>query len=287
MKTDALSYQVFQLLPRSYFELIGASAATAGRYTFASEELKQVNMRIDGIFLPTRKDDPVHFVEIFFYKTPRAYSNLFAKVFLWLETKNPAQDWHACIIFASRRLEPAITRPYQALLDSGHVTRVYLDELPPAAEDQLGLGILEMIVSSPELALTAAKKWRARVDAWKEPVPVRRRALELIELAVLGHFPSLSRKELEHMLKIRDFRETKVYQEALEEGREQGVEQGREEGLEKGLEKGREKGREEERRDIALRMLAKGHSVAEVSGLTGLSAQRVRALKKSNGRNDG
>ena len=71
------------------------------------------------------------------------------------------------------------------------------------------------------------------------------------------------------MLQIKDFRETKVYQEALQEGRE--------EGLEKGLEQGR--------REIALRLLAKGHSVAEVAELTGLSAQRVRALK-TGGRRD-
>jgi predicted transposase YdaD len=112
VKTDALFYQVFQELPQSYFELIGAPAAMAAGYKFASEELKQVGMRLDGIFLPTRSIAPVHFVEVFFYKAPNAYSNLFAKVFLWLEAKNPAQDWHACIIFANRRLEPAATRPY-------------------------------------------------------------------------------------------------------------------------------------------------------------------------------
>src|SRR5687768_6201907 len=108
----------------------------AAGYRFASEELKQVGMRLDGIFMPLRSADPVHFVEVFFYKAPNAYSNLFAKVFLWLEAKNPAQNWHACIIFANRRLEPTARLPYQALLDSDYVTRIYLDELPPAGEDQ-------------------------------------------------------------------------------------------------------------------------------------------------------
>jgi predicted transposase/invertase (TIGR01784 family) len=209
-------------------------------------------------------------VEVFFYRTPHAYSNLFAKVFLWLETKNPAQNWHACIIFAHRRLEPRETLPYAALLGSKQVTRVYLDELPRGGDDQLGLGILRMIASSPTQALADAKKWLTRVGDWKKPVPIRRKAVELIELAVLGHFPSLGRKELEDMLQIRDFRETKVYREAREEGLE--------EGLEKGLEEGR--------REIALRLLAKKHSVAEVAELTGLSVQRVRALKKRSGSRD-
>src|SRR5687767_3435763 len=90
VKTDAFFYRVFQEIQPTYFELIGASESAAD-YTFASEELKQAGMRLDGIFLPKRAGKPVHFVEVFFYKTPHAYSNLFAKVFLWLETKNPAQ----------------------------------------------------------------------------------------------------------------------------------------------------------------------------------------------------
>jgi predicted transposase/invertase (TIGR01784 family) len=64
------------------------------------------------------------------------------------------------------------------------------------------------------------------------------------------------------MLQIKDFRETKVYQEALEEGRKEGL------------------------REVALRLLAKAHSVAEVAQLTGLSIQRVRALKKGTGRRE-
>jgi predicted transposase/invertase (TIGR01784 family) len=64
------------------------------------------------------------------------------------------------------------------------------------------------------------------------------------------------------MLQIKGFRETKVYQEALEEGREEGL------------------------REVALRLLAKEHSVAEVAELTGLSIQRVRTLKKGAGRRE-
>lgn len=190
MKTDALFYQVFQALPDCYFELIGAPAGAAAAYTFASEELKQTGMRLDGVFLPIRPENPVHFVEVFFYKTPHAHANLFAKVFLWLETKDPVQDWHACLIFAGRRLEPAQTRPYRALLASDQVTRIYLDELPEAGENQLGLGILKLIVSAPEQALTRAKMWLARAHQVKRPVAVRRKVIDLIETVVLGHFPT-------------------------------------------------------------------------------------------------
>lgn len=286
MKTDALCYQVLQSLPQTYFEAIGAPASTAAGYTFASEELKQAGLRIDGVFLPKRKEDPVHFIEVLFYKTPHAYSNLFAKTFLWLDTKNPAQDWHACLIFANRKLEPDDARPYQPLLDCSKVTRIYLDELPPAGDDQLGLGILKIIASPPEQATELARRWLDREMASREKsVAVRRKRIELIELAVLAHFPGLSRKELNRMLNIlEEFRDTKVFQELLEEGMEKGMEKGLEKGMEKGIQKGLEEGLEKGRREIALRLLAKNHSVAEVAELTGLSVQRVRALKKTNSR---
>jgi predicted transposase/invertase (TIGR01784 family) len=213
-------------------------------------------MRLDGVFVPTGPERPVHFVEVFFYRTSHAYSNLFAKVFLWLETNDPTKDWHACIIFASRRLEPDGKQPYQPLLSSDKVTRIYLDELPEPREDQLGLGILRMIASPAEQALLTARALLGRVQLGKRSVALRRKLIELIETIVLGHFPSLSREELEDMIQIKDFRETKVYQEALAEGREV------------------------EREEIAARLLAKGIPVSEVASLTDLPLARVRSLKK-------
>jgi predicted transposase YdaD len=174
VKTDVLCYQVLQAIPQTYFEAIGAPASTAAGYTFASEELKQAGLRVDGVFLPTRQQDPIHFVEVFFYKTPHAYSNLFAKVFLWLETKNPAKDWHACLIFAGRKLEPRQIHPYRALLASDQVKVIYLDELP-AGNEQLGLGILKMIASPPEQAAEMARQWLTRLATREKSVAVRRK----------------------------------------------------------------------------------------------------------------
>ncbi len=90
-----------------------------------------------------------------------------------------------------------------------------------------------------------------------------RKLIELIEIVVSGHFPRMGRKELERMLQIKDFRETKDYQEALEEGIEQGREQTREE--------------------IALRLLKKKHPAQEVAELSGLSLRQVQSLRKKSG----
>jgi predicted transposase/invertase (TIGR01784 family) len=197
-------------------------------------------------------------------------------VFLWLESKNPAQEWHATIVFAGRRLEPPEKSPYRALLESGRVTRVYLEELPEAAENQIGLGILQLIVAPLEAVVARARTWLKRIPRSGMSVAQRKKTIELVEMIVLGHFPGLSRRELEEMLQIKDFRETRVYKEALEEGIDQG--------LEKGMEKGMEKGRELEREQIALRLLDKGLAATEIADVTGLSVQRIRSLKRKNGK---
>ncbi|MCI0379151.1 MAG: Rpn family recombination-promoting nuclease/putative transposase [Gemmataceae bacterium] len=262
MKTDALFYRLFQELPACYFEAIGAGAEAAEGYTFVSEELKQAGLRLDGVFLPKSTDAPVHFVEVYFYAHPNVYSNLFAKVFLWLETKNPAQDWHASVFFATRELEPAHLHPYRNLIQSDQVSRVYLDDLPEGEETQVGLAILGMIAATPEVALARAKSLLDLLAHAKKPGADHRKVIELVQTVVSGHFPKLGRKELERMLQIKDFRETKVYQEALEEGIEQG--------------------REETREEIALRLLKKRHSAQEVAELSGLSLRQVQRLRKNS-----
>jgi predicted transposase/invertase (TIGR01784 family) len=263
VRTDALFYCLFQEMPACYFEAIGADAKMAEEYTFTSEELKQAGLRLDGVFLPKTKGKPVHFVEVYFYPKPNVYSNLFAKVFLWLDIKNPAQDWHATVFFESRKLEASALAAYRELLDSGRVTRVYLDELPTPKEIQVGLAIMNMIASSPNQAMETAKAVLGCIGDALRADADRRRVIELIETVIVGHFPDLSRKELAKMLKIKDFRETRVYQE------------------------GREEGREATREEIALRLLKKSLPTNEIASLTGLSAKQVEKLRKQISKRSG
>ncbi len=99
-------------------------------------------------------------------------------------------------------------------------------------------------------------------------VEFRKRVVQFIQTVILYQFPKLSREEIEKMLQVTDVRETRVFQEALEEGREAG----------RGL--GREEGREEARQDMARRLLQLGHTLAEVADVTGLSQSKLRSLKK-------
>ncbi len=56
---------------------------------------------------------------------------------------------------------------------------------------------------------------------------IQQQVVELIETVVLYKFPHLSREEIEAMLALSELKQTRVYQEALEEGRQEGIEQGK------------------------------------------------------------
>ncbi|MFM7354301.1 MAG: hypothetical protein ACKO1G_15045, partial [Microcystis aeruginosa] len=62
------------------------------------------------------------------------------------------------------------------------------------------------------------------------------------------------------MFSLSDLRETKVYQEALEEGEE--------------------KGKEEKARQIALKMLSAGFSIPEIAQFTDLSPVTIEQLQR-------
>ncbi|AKE63614.1 hypothetical protein MYAER_1256 [Microcystis aeruginosa NIES-2549] len=72
--------------------------------------------------------------------------------------------------------------------------------------------------------------------------------------------PKLNRKEIEKMFSLSDLRETKVYQEALEEGKEEG--------------------KEEKARQIALKMLSAGFSIPEIARFTDLSPDAIEQLQR-------
>ena len=50
-------------------------------------------------------------------------------------------------------------------------------------------------------------------------------------------------------------------------------------GLKKGLERGREEGREETQREIALNLLKKGIEVSDISEITSISEDEIKALQ--------
>jgi predicted transposase/invertase (TIGR01784 family) len=266
MKTDALFYRFAKELPDAFFELIGRPPTDAARYRFDAIELKDTAVRIDGLYVPQPPDEtaPVYFVEFQNHRSTHTYSNLLLKIGLYLEKVNPRQNWQAVVVYPHPGVEQENTVPYRGFLGSEQFTRIYLNQLPPPPQGKFGLEIVRMMAASPRNALVAAQSLVPAIRNSKLDLHARRRLIELIETVVLYQFPVLSRRELEKMLQVNDFRETKVYQEALEEGREEGKRLGVAEASEA----------------IARRLLAEGLSAAKIAAITGLTQAQVKKLKK-------
>ena len=148
MKTDSFFYQLLKQLPQTFFEMLGLPGERAHDYEFDSVELKN-SLRIDGIYRPKKPLLPIYFLEVQFQKRNDFYANLFAKVFVYFNQNKKTHDWSAAAIFASRSLEPKHLLPFEDLLASKRVTRIYLDEYEPPSDPPLGLGIIQL-VKAPE-----------------------------------------------------------------------------------------------------------------------------------------
>lgn len=262
MKTDSLSYRFFREFPEFFFELLGRPSSDAERYRFDAIEFKDTAVRIDGVYSPASPDDrePVFLVEYQNHRSERAYSNLMLKIGMYLEKVNPRQDWHAVMIYPNRSTEQENLHPYRGLLQLPQVSRIYLEDLAGAPASQFGFGILRMLASKPKEAVELARQMIPAVRTSNEVAVRQRQLIQFIETVVSYQWPQLPREELEKMLQVTDFRETRVYQEALEEG------------IEKGIEKGIER--------VAIRMLDQGVDVKKIAEQTGLSAAAVKRLKR-------
>lgn len=277
MKTDSLYYRLFKELPECFFEVIGRPASDAKHFRFDAVELKDTAARLDGVFLPidAAGEERVYFVEFQSHVSERTYSNLLLKVGLYLEKVNPSQDWQAVVFYPSRMFEQPNVRPYRLLLASDQLVRIYVDELPTPAPQQYGMQILKLIVGRPEQSLAAAQRLIPLIRTSNQPRDERDHLIELIETVMLYKLPHLGRKELEKMLQVESYRQTRVFQEGLEEGMEKGLE----EGIEKGIEKGKEAAAEE----FACRLLARKFAESEIAELTGLSPAQIKKLKRAGG----
>ena len=218
MKTDSLFYRIFQTAPAIFFELIGQP--TQEGYQFQSVELKQTAFRIDGVFLPPPEatNPTVYFVEVQFQKDPLLYHRLFAEVFLFLAQNPTTVNWQAVAIYPNISLEPEETHLYRTLLESSQVQRIYLNELSGSSVE---LGVVELILEPQETAVNKAKQLLSQAQqATQLPIEV---IMELIETTMVYKFPQLTRQEIIQMLELAtDSKQTRVYQEGLEDGRRQG-----------------------------------------------------------------
>lgn len=223
MKTDPIFYRLFQTFPSIFFELINHPPEAAETYQFSSVEIKQTSFRIDGLFLPKGDSPqlPIYFVEVQFKPDKDFYSRFFTETFLYLDKTELPNNWQGVIIYPSRSLDTGKTERYIELLESGRVRRLYLDELSTETTS-IGIETVKLVIESEETAAAKAKQLigQARVQVVDEIT--QRELIELIETIIVYKLPTKSREEIETMLGLNEFKQTRVYQEAFSEGVEEG-----------------------------------------------------------------
>ena len=177
-------------------------------------------------------------------------------------------DWFGVIIFASRSLEPSSSSIHRALLESGQVRRVYLDELGDLREQPLGLGLMLLTnVTSETEAVEGARFLLEQAQQQSEQA-----IIDLVTTIIVYKFSNLSREEIQAMLGL-NLEEPRAILEAKEEGREEGKVEGREEG--------KVEGKVEGERTIILRLLNRRMGNIPdtlLSQIQGLSLEQLEAL---------
>jgi predicted transposase/invertase (TIGR01784 family) len=285
VKTDPIFYQIFLVFPGIFFELINQSPELAKVYQFSSVEVKQLSFRLDGVFLPKPSvNEPIYFVEVQFQVDPNFYSRFFSEIFLYLDKTQLKNDWRGVVIYPTRSVESYQTRRYQELLNLPRVRRIYLDEFNVTVPS-MGLETIKLVVESEETAVTKAKALIGQVREEMTDATQQRDMIQLIETIIVYKFTKKSRKEIEAMLGLGDLRQTRVYQEALEEGELKGKLEGKLEGMLEGEREGMLKGKREGKLETVPLMLKLGATVEQIAKDLDLKVEDVRKAAPQNSTN--
>ncbi|MEH2390844.1 MAG: DUF2887 domain-containing protein [Nostoc sp.] len=216
MRRDTIFYKLFKQFPLLLFELVDEPPPEAENYQFESVEVKETAFRIDGVFLPPANavSKTVFFAEVQFQKDEDLYHRFFSELFLFLYRHSIRyDDWFKIIIFGFRSLEPSSSSIHRALLESGQVKRVYLDELGDLRQQPLGLGLMLLTnVTSETEAVEGARFLLEQARQQSEQA-----IIDLITTIIVYKFSNLSREEIAAMLGL-NLEDPRAIREAKEEG---------------------------------------------------------------------
>ncbi len=260
MKTDSLFYTIFQELPFVFFALLGIPESITSQYQFTSQELKQLALRLDGLFLPSVPDSqlPFYIVEVQFQPDPQLYYRLFNELLVYIRQYQPPHPWQLVVIYPDRQTERINELHFAGFLQLPNVTRIYINELNPTESAALPVQLLQLITASeanaPNLATEIARQARLEIS----DISIRENLINLLETIIVYKLPQKSREEIAAMLGLSNLKQTKFYQEVFTEGRQEG--------------------RYEERKALIQRLLARGTSLEEIAQILDIPVGEVEAI---------
>jgi predicted transposase/invertase (TIGR01784 family) len=182
-------------------------------------------------------DDPQRpwvYVEVQFAPKRDFYSRLFSEIFLHLRLQQKPRPWHAVVVYPDRATERLPPPGFTSLLQLPELHRVYLEDFleKEPTEPQGALTLIPLLVCPSQ---QVDERVRQAVQQTAPPLPADE-WLDLIETILVYKLPHLTRKEIQHMIGIKDIdlKQTRFYQDVFTEGRLEGRLEGESEGKKKG-----------------------------------------------------
>ena len=221
MKRDTLFYQILSQFPQSIFEFLPEVPPDAAGYTFDSIEVKETSFRTDGVFMPPTPQGNAIFTEVqmqpdqLLYERCLAESNIFA-----YRHAHRFQNWRIVVIYPNAATEQTspLRDDIQFLMDSGHIQRIYLDELRERDYLPTGLFLMVLTILEDQEAIATARAALAQPEQEQS-------IIDMIANIMVYKFTDLTRAEVEAML-ATNIQQTRVYQEAFGEGEAKGEAKG-------------------------------------------------------------
>jgi predicted transposase/invertase (TIGR01784 family) len=211
-------YELIKELPQIFFELIEKPDTNPNIYTFTAPEIKQQSFRLDGVFSTSEEFDnePLYFVELQTYKDEEFYERLFGEIFVYFRQYQPANsDWYAIVIYDKRIHESPPHHRYRVLTEQ-HLRCVYLNELSTRDEYSLGLGIAKLFVETPKKSPSLAQQLITQAMQNLPDENLQKKVLAFIQAIVFYKFPTLALEEIETMLDLDEFKNTRLYESILQ-----------------------------------------------------------------------
>jgi predicted transposase/invertase (TIGR01784 family) len=252
MKSDQWFYRLFRDRPWLLFRLMGASEAQATDFRFDAPELKEISVRLDGVFCPARADGLHYFLEVQLYKDEEFYRKWIVKILLYSLQYRMQGDWRGLVVFGNRQQERGQNQGIEEWIASGRIQRVYLEELPDFPETSLDVAVLKLAVTKEVDVLEKARDLVTVVRNNQANVIEPAKLLGMIEAFVVSNFPDITRQEIQIMLQLHDIRESRIYKEGLQDGKI------------------------EEKTAMIARLHSKGLSIEQICDFLGVDAEIVR-----------
>ena len=215
MKRDSLFYRMFQQAPTLLFDLLQSYPVGASGYRFDSVEVKQTSFRIDGVFLLSEPSGIAYFAEVQFQPDQLLYERIMSEASMYFyRNRDRCSDYRLVVIYPSQTLEQDDLAPHQFLIQTGKLTRIYLDQLGPVSQLPIGLGLMVLTTLDDEEAKQAALQLVER----SQGNPDEHAIMDLISTILIYKFTDLTRDEVNAML-ASSIQESRAYWEIKAEGK--------------------------------------------------------------------